>query len=59
VLRSSPLRALPLLLHVHPSASQTALDFVGWVAGPAGAEVLLGVSGISGRSAADESAPRG
>lgn len=38
---------LPILLHVHPSASKTVRDFAQWASGPAGTEVMRQVSGYA------------
>jgi ABC-type phosphate transport system substrate-binding protein len=35
----------PILLHVHPSASQTTREFAQWAASSAGAEILAKVAG--------------
>ena len=36
---------VPVVLHVHPAASQTTKDFARWATSPAGAASLAGVSG--------------
>jgi hypothetical protein len=42
---------LPILLHVHPLASQSVRDFVQWASGSAGTEVLRRVSGYAYKAA--------